>query len=179
MAEALIYFLNSLAEPVRAQSYPSHARAHGSLRPRVATVAQSPCSSLPHPSCLLIARARFQIFPPSVVDQYSEGTNLSTFCRQSLLLLTPAHYNAFIYLVSFLRECLKHADSNKLSPAQLVLVFAGCLMHCHVDGTDGAEGGAAAAASSSSAASAGAVAKESKPKAWVILRHFLTSEEFV
>lgn len=126
--------------------------------------------------------AFFQIFPPSVVDQYSEGTNLSTFCRQSLLLLTPAHYNAFIYLVSFLRECLKHADNNKLTPAQLVLVFAGCLMHCHVDGTDSAEGGASSAASSSSsssAASAGGVAKESKPKAWVILRHFLTSEEFV
>lgn len=118
-----------------------------------------------------------------MVEQYSDGTSLSTFCRQALLLLTPAHYNAFIYLVSFLRECLKHADNNKLTPAQLVLVFAGCLMHCHVDGTDSAEGAAASAPSTavagSPAGAVAAVAKDSKPKAWVILRHYLTSEEFV
>ena len=132
MAEALIYFLNSLAEP---------------------------------------------IFPPSIVEQYAEGTNLTTFCKQALLLLTPAHYNAFIYLVSFLRECLKYADSNKLTPVQLVLVFAGCLMHCQVEGRE--REGTAAATSNATAASATNNSAATNPKAWVILRHYLTSEEFV
>jgi hypothetical protein len=153
MAECLIYFLNSLAEP---------------------------------------------IFPAALVEQYSDGANLTHFCKQALLLLTPAHYNAFIYLVAFLRECLKHAEANKLTPAQVVLVFAGCLMHCAVDGTVGSTtatdaspgaaaagsapaGGKGAAASSSSAASSAAASNgaEAKPKAWTILMHYLTSEEFV
>lgn len=152
MAECLIYFLNSLAEP---------------------------------------------IFPAAVVEQYTEGANLTHFCKQALLLLTPAHYNAFIYLVAFLRECLKYAEYNKLTPVQLVLVFAGCLMHCTVDGNSGgdtppppatpAPNAAAAAgqktlpASSSSASAAGSNGNvvEAKPKAWTILMHYLTSEEFV
>jgi len=154
MAECLIYFLNSLAEP---------------------------------------------IFPSSVVSQYVEGANLGQYCKQALLLLPPAHYNAFIYLVAFLRECLKHADSNKLTPAQLVLVFAQCIMHCTVDapveeqsqqsapaaaaagaarpnGAVPAAGAPSSAASSSNAAQAG---EGPKPKAWVILMHYLTSEEFI
>lgn len=138
MAEALIYFLKSLSEP---------------------------------------------IFPPALVDQYADGTNLTPFCKQSLLLLTPAHYNTFIYLVSFLRECLKHSAANALTATQLVLVFAGCLMHCQVDGMEGQQQQQQQAASTSatSAASSGSSTsqKELKPKAWVILRHYLTSDEFV
>lgn len=132
MAESLIYFLKSLAEP---------------------------------------------IFPPALVDQYAEGTNLTPFCKQALLLLTPAHYNTFIYLVSFLRECLKHAEDNRLTPTQLVLVFAGCLMHCQVDGTEGQTPTTPTGGVSSSPATGGD--SQMKPKAWVILRHYLTSDEFV
>ncbi len=153
-AEALIYFLNSLAEP---------------------------------------------IFPQAIVAQYNEGSNLTSFCKQALLLLTPAHYNSFVYLVAFLRECLKHSEANQLTPQQLVLVFAGCLMHCTVDGSEGTAGmqegggspGAAAAAAAAGAAAGTAAAGKpngngaassagaGKPKAWQILMHYLTSEEFV
>ncbi len=79
---------------------------------------------------------------------------------QALTQLTPAHYNAFIYMVSFLREVLKHADKNELTPNHLVLVFSRCLMH--------------AAPSQELSTSV-----KDKPKSWIILTHFLTSEEFV
>ena len=102
------------------------------------------------------------IFPSGLCAQFSEGMNLTTWCMQALTQLTPAHYNAFIYMASFLREVLKHSDKNELTPNQLVLVFSRCLMH----------------AAPLQELSASGQAKD-KPKSWAILSHFLTSEEFV
>lgn len=98
------------------------------------------------------------IFPASLCAQYTDGMNLTAWCMQALTQLTPAHYNAFIYIASFLREALKHADKNELNPAHLVMVFARSLMH-------------ATSLESSSG--------KDKPKAAVVLNHFLTSDEFV
>lgn len=84
--------------------------------------------------------------------------NLAVWCRQALMQLTPAHYNAFIYIISFLREVLKHTEQNQLSALELVLVFSGALTHSVPQQDDG---------------------QQSKPKAWTILEHFLTSDEFV
>jgi len=95
------------------------------------------------------------IFPASLCNQFSEGMNLTAWCMQALTQLSPAHYNAFIYMASFLREILKHSDKNLLTANQLVLVFSRCLMHADVSGAVG------------------------KPKPWIILHHFLTSSEFI
>eukprot|EP00823_Brevimastigomonas_motovehiculus_P003217 TRINITY_DN1949_c0_g1_i1.p1 TRINITY_DN1949_c0_g1~~TRINITY_DN1949_c0_g1_i1.p1 ORF type:complete len:685 (-),score=128.46 TRINITY_DN1949_c0_g1_i1:411-2465(-) len=69
------------------------------------------------------------IFPVSLCAQYTESVNLTAWCLQALCQLTPAHYNAFIYIISFLREVLKHADKNELTANRLVLVFSRCIMH--------------------------------------------------
>jgi hypothetical protein len=135
-AETLIYFLNSLAEP---------------------------------------------IFPSSLVEQYSDGMSLTTYCKASLLQLTPAHYNCFIYLVAFLRECLKPANvaSNKLTVQNLVLVFAGCIMHAKMDESESNPAAPSASSAAAAVAPASAASSQGKPKAWAILNHYLTSEEFV
>lgn len=76
--------------------------------------------------------------------------------------LSGAHYNALIYIISFLREVLKHSADNKLTPVQLVLVFSGCIMHTppgQQPQQQRAPGG-------------------SRPTAWTILEHWLTSDEF-
>jgi len=98
---------------------------------------------------------REPVFPTSLLEQFSEGVDLTAWCKQALMQLPPCHYNTFIFIVSFLREVLSHSEKNKLSPVQLVLVFSKCLMQSEPHyGT------------------------ESKPKAWVILHHFITSDEF-
>jgi hypothetical protein len=83
--------------------------------------------------------------------------------------LTPCQYNTFIYLIAFIREILKHISKNQLKSVQLILVFSSCLMHSDMEGiTNG----------SSRAASTSVVNGKDKPKAWVILKHFITSDEF-
>lgn len=118
MAEALMYFLNHLAEP---------------------------------------------LFPLSLVEQY-DGTNLTTFCRQTALSqLTPCHYNVFIYLIAFLRELLTHRAKNGMNPVKIVIIFASALCHFTIDENDPVYG---------------LQPGKQKPKAWIILRHFLVSAEF-
>ncbi|CEG48449.1 domain-containing protein [Plasmopara halstedii] len=54
--------------------------------------------------------------------------NLAQGCRVLLDGLTPVRYNVVIYLVSFLREVIKHSAQNKLSPEKLAFVFGRCLV---------------------------------------------------
>ncbi|OQR85018.1 inositol polyphosphate 5-phosphatase [Achlya hypogyna] len=42
--------------------------------------------------------------------------------------LSPIHYNTFIYVLSFLRELLKHSDDNQLHVSKLAPVFGRCLL---------------------------------------------------
>jgi hypothetical protein len=49
-------------------------------------------------------------------------------CRTLLDGLSPVRYNTFIYIVSFLKEILKHHPSNKLTPQKLAKVFSRCLL---------------------------------------------------
>jgi len=99
------------------------------------------------------------IFSRSLCNQYQDTMNITAWCKQALMQLSAAHYNAFIYMISFLREMLKHSAKNRLSPDQLVYLFSSCLMH--------------------SADHMNRSPMSGRPKAWTILRHFLTSEEFV
>lgn len=54
--------------------------------------------------------------------------DLTATCRALLEMLPPVRYNVVIYLVSFLREVLKHADGNKLTAEKLSFVFSRCLV---------------------------------------------------
>lgn len=69
------------------------------------------------------------VFPAAIARRYDSSRSLSDFCVHALTLLPPIHYNTFIYLLSFMREVLKHASRNGLQVAQLVLVFCQCMMH--------------------------------------------------
>lgn len=67
-------------------------------------------------------------FPSLLFFSPTAGT-LSDFCRQSLTMLPPAHYNSFIFVIALLREALKHSNENGTSADQLVLVFCNSIMH--------------------------------------------------
>jgi phosphatidylinositol-bisphosphatase len=54
--------------------------------------------------------------------------DLTASCRALLEMLPPVRYNVVIYLVSFLREVLKHAEINKLSAEKLAFVFSRSLV---------------------------------------------------
>ena len=113
------------------------------------------------------------IFPQHLVDEYQgdaqpaqprSGEKLAEFCRgPALSRLTPAHYNAFVYLVAFLRELLGHREKNKLHPVQLTLIFASALFHYDLDENDDRYG---------------LRPDQIKPKPWQILRFYLLAPTF-
>ncbi|RLN14207.1 hypothetical protein BBJ28_00004768 [Nothophytophthora sp. Chile5] len=64
----------------------------------------------------------------------SGNGNMAQSCRALLDALLPARYNVVVYLVSFLREVLKHGATNKLTPEKLAFVFGRCLVSpCRVN----------------------------------------------
>ncbi|CAH0482792.1 unnamed protein product [Peronospora belbahrii] len=58
----------------------------------------------------------------------SANGNMGQGCRVLLDALPPVRYNVMVYLVSFLREVLKHSATNKLTPEKLAFVFGRCLV---------------------------------------------------
>ncbi|OWZ13685.1 Multiple inositol polyphosphate phosphatase [Phytophthora megakarya] len=58
----------------------------------------------------------------------SANGNMAQGCRALLDGLPPVRYNVVVYLVSFLREVLKHSAINKLTPEKLAFVFGRCLV---------------------------------------------------
>ncbi|KAE9097069.1 Type II inositol 1,4,5-trisphosphate 5-phosphatase [Phytophthora fragariae] len=58
----------------------------------------------------------------------STNGNMAQGCRALLDALPPVRYNVVVYLVSFLREVLKHSATNKLTPEKLAFVFGRCLV---------------------------------------------------
>ena len=103
------------------------------------------------------------LFPVSVADDY-DGSNLNDFCRSTALSrLSPCHYNAFIYLIAFLREVLAHREKNRINMVQLVVLFASALFHFDVDEND---------------PTVGLAPGKVKPKPWIILRHYIIAPEF-
>ncbi len=48
---------------------------------------------------------------------------LTAWCRQALQQLSPAHFNAFVYLVAFVRELLVHAPKNGCTVEQLGMLI--------------------------------------------------------
>lgn len=105
-----------------------------------------------------------------LVNQYSDSMNLTAWCKQALMQLHAAKYNSFIYVVSFLREVLKHQEKNGVTVDHLVLVFSGCLMH------------SPPVLETSQRKQQQQQQQRgrhmNKPKAWRIMLHFLVSDEF-
>ncbi|DBA00263.1 TPA: hypothetical protein N0F65_007907 [Lagenidium giganteum] len=54
--------------------------------------------------------------------------NVAQTCRALLDALPPVRYNVIIYIVSFLKEVLKRAAGNRLTPEKLAYVFSRCLV---------------------------------------------------
>jgi len=97
------------------------------------------------------------VFPESLCASYKEKEmDLTQWCRQALMRLPLSHYNCFIYIISFLREVLKHSSANKLTADKLAYMFLSALMQTSMD-----------------------VKNLSTCKPFKILRHFLSSDLFL
>eukprot|EP01084_Bolivina_argentea_P265255 449540_1 len=93
------------------------------------------------------------VFPVSLCESFQNNMDIDQWCRQALMRLPLSHYNAFIYVISFLREILKHSSRNHLTPEKLAYQFSGALMQSPVRD----------------------VSNLTKFKPFKILRHFLSS----
>lgn len=67
------------------------------------------------------------VIPPSLfplVEINSE--NIQSMSRKFLEVLTPVHYNVFVYVMSFLREVLLSKDRNGLTAAKVARICCDC-----------------------------------------------------
>ena len=63
------------------------------------------------------------LFPTLEVD----SQNIQSCSRKFLEELPPIHYNVFVYIISFFRECLLHSETNKLNAPKLARICSSCL----------------------------------------------------
>lgn len=69
------------------------------------------------------------IVPPSLFPNLEiDAQNLQSYARELLEGLPPIHYNIFVYLISFFRECLSHHKSNHLTTVKLSRLCVTCLV---------------------------------------------------
>merc|ERR1711971_455725 len=98
------------------------------------------------------------VFPASLCQSLKDkDMDYTHWCRQALMRLPLSHYNSFIYVVSFLREVLKHSSRNRLDPEKLAYQFSSALMQTSLKD----------------------VSNLSSFKPFKILRHFLSSDLFL
>jgi len=71
------------------------------------------------------------VFPADSCDGFQE-VNLTQFCKEKLSLLPTSRYNTFIYVVSFLREVLRHESKNRCNAKALAYQFGSTLMHAQI-----------------------------------------------
>lgn len=63
------------------------------------------------------------LFPTLEVD----SQNIQSCSRKFLEELPPIHYNVFVYIISFFRECLLNTERNKLNAPKLARICSNCL----------------------------------------------------
>ena len=68
------------------------------------------------------------VIPFAMCAKCLENSASQVACKQLLAQLPPAHYNAFVYIVAFLRELLTHTEANNLTPEKLAVVFGAVLL---------------------------------------------------
>eukprot|EP00741_Cyanophora_paradoxa_P011740 tig00020563_g11344.t1 len=100
--------------------------------------------SLETPVVPLPAQARL-IAPLALPTSF--GANLPALPDPSeVMASTPVHLVTFSYIAAFLREILRHSETNRLSPDDVAAVFAEVLLRPPGAGAAGAAGGAAGGA---------------------------------
>lgn len=65
-----------------------------------------------------------KLFPTLEIDEQ----NLQFYTRKFLDELPPIHYNVFVYITSFFRECLIRQKEHNLLPAKLARICCNCLV---------------------------------------------------
>jgi len=69
------------------------------------------------------------IIPPTVfANAEIDAQNIQAISRKLLEELPPIHYNVFVYIISFFRECLFHKDQNCLSASKLARICCNCFV---------------------------------------------------
>lgn len=68
------------------------------------------------------------IVPVKLYKQVLDGSGTLAQCKQILTYMPPVHFNAFYYLMSFLREVLTHSEKNKLTPYKLAVLFSSVMI---------------------------------------------------
>lgn len=69
------------------------------------------------------------IVPPNLLPTMEiDVQNLQSYARVLLNGLPPIHYNIFVYMISFFRECLLHQQSNQLTTVKLARICVTCLV---------------------------------------------------
>lgn len=78
---------------------------------------------------LFLEKLNGPVFPEGLCEQFNYDMNITVFCRQCLMQLPPGHYSVFIYVIAFLKECLKKSAQNKCRADEIVILFSKALMH--------------------------------------------------
>lgn len=69
------------------------------------------------------------IVPPKLFPTLElDSQNIQAYARKFLEELPPIHYNVFVYITSFFRECLLYKEGNQLSTAKLARICYNCLV---------------------------------------------------
>lgn len=69
------------------------------------------------------------IVPPHLLPNIEiDAQNLQAYARVLLDGLPPIHYNVFVYMISFFRECLLYQQSNQLTTVKLARLCVTCLV---------------------------------------------------
>ena len=69
------------------------------------------------------------VIPPEVRVECVKQHQSKEKCFRILSQMPPINLSVLVYLVSLLRELLKHREENKLSPETLALIFSAVLMY--------------------------------------------------
>ena len=69
------------------------------------------------------------IVPQNLLPQIDiDAQNLQVYARNLMEKLPPIHYNVFVYMISFFRECLMHQQQNQLTTVKLARLCVSCLV---------------------------------------------------
>uniref|UniRef100_A0A7S2VYZ6 Rho-GAP domain-containing protein n=1 Tax=Eucampia antarctica TaxID=49252 RepID=A0A7S2VYZ6_9STRA len=93
---------------------------------RIHSMAEVLLSFLSHNPSPIVPQS---LFPTLDID----SQNIQSVARKFLEELPPIHYNIFVYIISFFRECLLYRESNKLSVAKAARICNNCLVVGNTD----------------------------------------------
>ena len=97
------------------------------------------------------------VIPPSLFPTMEiDAQSIQPWSRRFLELLPPINYNVFVYMISFFRELLVHAEANRLNSAKIAVVCCNCMVKTEEQETEERE-------------------VEGKHSLQLVINHFLTT----